>query len=155
MLGLNWSKWVNPNQLWNIWVFVHLFKDFQYKFTTNSVNIWPRKVLSFFQKKVRILPEIDWLCYQWATLAKMGIVPAKLVLRGDVSGARRCYVLAHTPSFKKGVILFWLFGPHPKFFYVGNTMRKTYLWKIEKVMELGGLFFKFCFMLLFVLKNSS
>ena len=37
---------------------------------SNSVNIWARKRF-FFLKQVRILPEIDWLCYQWVRPAKM------------------------------------------------------------------------------------
>ena len=42
---------------------------------SNSVNIRVRKM--FLQ--VRILQEIDCLCYQWTMLAKIRIVPAKLV----------------------------------------------------------------------------
>ena len=41
-----------------------------------------------------MLPKIDWLCYQLAKPEKMHIVPAKIVLRGGASGAKRCYVLA-------------------------------------------------------------
>ena len=59
-----------------------LIKNFQrfslFSNSSISVNIWARKMFFFF-KQVRISPEIDWLCYQWAMPAKMRIVPAKLV----------------------------------------------------------------------------
>ena len=66
--------------------YVHIFKDSQYKtfrdilcfqiFLTRSIFELEKCV---FLKQVRILTEIDWLCYQQATPPKMRIVPAKLV----------------------------------------------------------------------------
>ena len=41
-----------------------------------------------------------------------------------------------------------------KFFPVQNTIWKPYLWIIEKVIELGGLIFKFCLSHHFELKNQ-
>ena len=51
-----------------------------------------------------MLPEIDWLCYQWAMPAKMRICSAGKtsgVLRVGAFGANRGYVLAHCAKNEK------------------------------------------------------
>ena len=53
-------------------------------------------MLLFF-KHVKILPEIDWLCYHPYSAGK-----TSGVLRGGASGANRCYVLAHCGGGTRG-----------------------------------------------------
>ena len=41
---------------------------------SNSATFWAKKMFFFLNRS-----EIDWLCYHWATPAKMCIMPTKLV----------------------------------------------------------------------------